>query len=90
MGDAKPPDAEEQAGIVTPREGSGPLTDTVSATRISQVGTVFVPVADQHRALERWSAEEVVDEATRWRRRGTATGGGHAAVALGAWVRNRD
>jgi len=28
------------------------MTDTESTTRISQVGTVFVPVADQDRALE--------------------------------------
>ena len=28
------------------------MTDTAHATRISQVGTVFVPVADQDRALE--------------------------------------
>jgi catechol 2,3-dioxygenase-like lactoylglutathione lyase family enzyme len=28
------------------------MTDTANATRINQVGTVFVPVADQDRALE--------------------------------------
>jgi catechol 2,3-dioxygenase-like lactoylglutathione lyase family enzyme len=28
------------------------MTDTANTTRISQVGTVFVPVADQDRALE--------------------------------------
>ena len=28
------------------------MADTQSATRISQVATVFVPVADQERALE--------------------------------------
>jgi catechol 2,3-dioxygenase-like lactoylglutathione lyase family enzyme len=28
------------------------MTDTTSTTRINQVGTVFVPVADQDRALE--------------------------------------
>ena len=29
------------------------MTDTETATRINQVGTVFVPVADQDRALAR-------------------------------------
>jgi catechol-2,3-dioxygenase len=28
------------------------MTDTANTTRIGQVGTVFVPVADQDRALE--------------------------------------
>jgi hypothetical protein len=51
------------------------MTDTANKTRITQVGTVFVPVADQDRALEFYlyklgfekRADFPYGEGSRWR-----------------------